>query len=284
VAVRVQSGSLIRRRVLGRELRRLRKEANYTLEAAAPLLDWSPSKLCRIEMGKQAVDVHGVRGMLDLYDAGGDPWKKLVTLARESRQKGWWQAYGLGEHTFYIGYEAEASGVRDFTVDLVPGLLQTSEYSRALFVASPVCRSDEELANEVTVRMIRQQRLTSSENPLELVSIINEDVLHRPVGGIEVLRQQLCHLAVAAELPSVTLQVLPRSVGAHTAMGSGFVVLSFGDLGEPDMAYVEHALGALLMDEENDVARARLSFDRLRSDALSPAESLALIQRVAEKR
>lgn len=165
----------------------------------------------------------------------------------------------------------------------MPGLLQTADYSRALFVASPVRRSDDALSDEVTVRMIRQQRLTSDEDPLELVSILNEDVLHRPVGGMEVMRQQLCNLSVAAELPSVTLQVLPRSVGAHTAMGSGFAVLSFGDLGEPDMAYVEHALGALLMDEENDVARARLSFDRLRSDALSPTDSLALIRQIAKQ-
>lgn len=98
--MRAQNGSLIRRRVLGRELRRLRRQAHLTLESAAPLLDWSPSKLSRIEAGKQVVDVHGVRSMLDLYDVGGDIWTELIELTRESRKKGWWQAYGLGEHTF----------------------------------------------------------------------------------------------------------------------------------------------------------------------------------------
>lgn len=144
-------------------------------------------------------------------------------------------------------------------------------------------RSDDALAAEVAVRMFRQQRLTSVEDPLELMAVVNEDVLYRPVGGTDVLRQQLRHLAAAAEIAAVTLQVLPRSVGAHIAMGSGFILLSFGDLGEPDMAYVEHALGALHLDKDPAVGRARLSFDRLRSDALSPADSLALIRQVADQ-
>ncbi|MGH3613608.1 MAG: helix-turn-helix domain-containing protein [Pseudonocardia sp.] len=277
-----RNGSVVRRRMLGRQLRLLREDAGLTLDAAAPALDWSPSKLNRIEMGQQAADVHGVRSMLDLYDVGGERWTELVTLTRETRQKGWWQAYGVGD-TSFVGFEAKASLVQEFTVDFVPGLLQTADYSRALFVASPVRRTESRLADEVTVRTIRQQRLTSAGGPLELVAITDESVLHRPVGNWDVLRAQLAHLAAAAELDSVTLQVLPTAIGAHVAMGSGFSVLSFGDLGEPDMAYVEHALGALFLEKDADVSRARLSFDRLRSDALSPAESLALIRRVAEQ-
>ncbi len=132
--------------------------------------------------------------------------------------------------------------------------------------------------------MIRQRRLTSVEDPLELVAIVDEQVLHRPIGGRDVLRAQLDHLAEAAELDSVTLQVLPAAAGAHPAVASGFIVLSFGDLGEPDMAYVEHALGALFLEKEAEVARARVAFDRLRSVALSPADSSALIRRVAAQR
>jgi transcriptional regulator with XRE-family HTH domain len=275
-----RNGSVVRRRILGRQLRLLREEAGFTLEAAAPALDWSVSKLSRIETAQQAVDVHGVRSMLDLYDVGGERWTELVALTREARQKGWWRAYKLGDMS-YVGFEAEAGRVHDFTLGYVPGLLQTADYARAMFTSVPVRRSPSELADEVAVRMIRQQRLTSTDDPLEFVAVVDETVLHRPIGGPDVLRAQLRHLAEAAELDAVTLHVVPIAVGAHGALGSGFTVLSFGDLGEPDIAYVEHTLGNLMMDKEGEVARARLVFDRVRSDALNPAASLALIRRLA---
>lgn len=271
---------MVRRRILARKLRMLREGAGLTLEAAAPLLDWSVSKLARIETAQQPVDVHGVRSMLDLYDIGGGRWDELVTLAREARQRGWWRAYGLGDNG-YVGFEAEASLVHDFTLGYVPGLLQIADYARALFVAAPIRRSETEIAAEVTVRMIRQKRLTSVDDPLELVAVIDETVLHRPVGGSEVLHAQVRHLAEAAALDAVTVQVVPIAVGIHSGLASGFTILSFGDLGEPDMAYVEHSLGALMMDKEGDVTRARLAFDRVQADALDPAESLALIRRTA---
>jgi hypothetical protein len=110
------------------------------------------------------------------------------------------------------------------------------------------------------------------------LAVVDEAALYRPVGGADVLREQLEHMA---ELDTVTLQVLPTAVGAHAAVASGFSILNFGDLGEPDMAYVEHALGALSLDKDGDVARARLTFERLLSDALDPAESLALVRRLA---
>jgi hypothetical protein len=224
------------------------------------------------------IDVHWVRGMLDLYDVGGDRWTELVELAREAQQPGWWRAYGLGNNS-YIAFETEASRIRDFTVTYVPGLLQTADYARALMRAVPVRRTTEELENEVAARVYRQHRLTSADNPLELVAVIDESALHRPVGGSDVLCRQLKHIAELAE--TVTLHVLPAAVGAHAALPSGFTILNFGDLGEPDMAYVEHSLGALSLDKDGDVARARLTFERVLSDALDPAESLALVRRLA---
>lgn len=272
---------MIRRRVLARQLKLLREQSGLTLEQAAPKLDFSVSKLSRIENAQVIIDVHWVKSMLDVYDVGGLRWHELLELAREAQQPGWWRAYGLGKHTWYIAYETEASRVQVFTLGYVPGLMQTAEYARALMVAVPVPRTEEQLDNEVAARMYRQQRLTSAENPLELVSVIDEGVLHRPVGGSEVLREQLEHLAILAELDAVTLHVLPTAVGAHAALASEFNILSFGSLGEPDMAYVEHTLGGLNLDKAGDVARAKLTFERLQSDALDPAESLALICRLA---
>jgi len=272
---------MIRRRVLARQLKLLREQSGLTLEQAAPKLDFSVSRLSRIENAQVVIDVHWVKSMLDVYDVGGVRWTELLDLAREAQQPGWWRAFGLGKHTWYIGYETEASRIQVFTLGYVPGLLQTADYARALMLAVPARRTAEELDNEVAARLYRQQRLSSTEYPLELAAVIDEAVLHRPVGGPEVLRQQLGRLAEFAELTTVTLRVLPFAAGAHAALASEFNILSFGDLGEPDMAYVEHTLGALSLDKAEDVARAKLTFERLLPDALDPAESLALIRRLA---
>jgi hypothetical protein len=251
-----------------------------TLEEAAPALDFSPSKLSRIENAQQGVDVHAVRSMLDLYDVGGDRWTELVALAREAAQRGWWRAYGLDDRG-YVPLEAAATRVDDFTVTYVPGLLQTADYARALFTASWKRRSAEKLERDVLVRMIRQERLTDTEDPLELVAVVDEAVLLRPVGGPAVMRAQLRHLVEAAALDAVTLQVLPTSVGAHAALDGAFTVLHFDGLDEPDVAYVEHPMGAVHIEKAEDVAGARLAFDRVRSVALSPADSVAFVERVA---
>ena len=271
---------MIRRRVLARQLRLLREQAGLTLEQAAPKLDFSVSKLSRVENAQVVIDVHWVKSMLDVYDAGGDRWSELIELAREAQRPGWWRAYGLGDNS-YIAFETEASRIQDFTLGYVPGLMQTAEYARALMQAVPVRRSAEQLDNEVAARTYRQQRLASPENPLEMVAVVDESALHRPVGGREVQRLQLEHMAALAQLDGVTMHVLPTAVGAHAAVASAFTILHFGDLGEPDMAYVEHTLGALNLDKAGDVARARLTFERVLSDALDPAESLALVQRLA---
>lgn len=271
---------MIRRRVLARQLRLMREEAGLTLEQAAPKLDFSVSKLSRIENAQVVIDVHWVKSMLDVYNVGGDRWTELMELAREARQPGWWRAYGLGNNS-YIAFETEAACIQDFTGTYVPGLMQTADYARALMLAVPVRRSAAQLDNEVAARTYRQQRLTAVETPLELVAVIDESALHRPVGGPEVLRGQLSRIAGLAGLDTVTLRVLPTAVGAHAALPSGFTILNFGDLGEPDMAYAEHTLGALSLDKDSDVARARLTFERVLSDALDPAESLALVRRLA---
>jgi transcriptional regulator with XRE-family HTH domain len=273
------TGSVVRRRMLARRLRLLREMAGLTLEVAAPRLFWSSSKLNRIETGLQPVDVHGLKSMLDLYGVGGDEWKELTELAIACREHGWWRAYGIGDNS-YVGFEAEAVRLHEFATGFVPGLLQTAPYCAALLLASPV-RSDGDREREVAVRARRQRRLTAAEDDLELVAVVAEAVLHNPVGGRDVLREQLDHLLMAAELENVSLQVLPAGTGAHPALASGFAVLHYGDLGEPDIAYVEHALGAVQLEKAKDVALARLKFDQLRSLALAPAASQALIERVA---
>lgn len=276
------NGSGVRRRILARQLRELREQAGLTLEQAARALYWSDSKLSRIEIAQQAAEVHGVKSMLDLYGVAGERWTELVTLTLETGTPGWWRAYGLGDHS-YVGFETEAARVEEFAAGFVPGLLQVGEYSEALFRASPVPRTATELEHAVAVRMIRQKRLTAVDDELRLVAVVAEAVLRNPVGGPGVLHAQLDHLVMAMELDNVQLQVLSAGCGAHASLASGFALLNFGDLGEPDIAYVEHALGAVHLQKAADVELARLKFEQLRSLALTPAESQSFIERVGEQ-
>lgn len=273
------TGAVVRRIKLGHALRELREVAGLSVEVAAPQLDWSASKLSRIENGQQSVDVHGVRSMLDLYD-GAERWEELTELARQTREKGWWRAFGLDDKG-YVPLEAEATSVRDVTLGFVPGLLQTPGYARGMFLGAVEQRSPEHLDRIVAIRMRRQERLSSVVDPLELIAVVDEAALHRVVGGVDVMRMQLAHLIAAAALPRTTLQVVPFAVGAHPTMAAGFTLLAFDGLGMRDIAYVEHAAGALHIAKEGDVERARLAFDRLRTLALSPDDSVALIERVA---
>jgi transcriptional regulator with XRE-family HTH domain len=283
---------MVRRRVLGKQLRMLREQAGLTLEEAAPRLDFSPSKLSRIENAQVVIDVHWVKSMLDVYDIGGARWTELLDLAREANQPGWWREYGLGVETmarislpgsFYLGLEAEARRVQEYTSGFVSGLMQTADYARALMQAVPITRTPEQVETLVAARVHRQHRLTSTDNPLELVAVVEEEFLHRPVGGPDVLRAQLRHAADLAELDTVTLRVLPRAIGAHAALASGFTILHFGLIGEPDIAYVEHALGAVTLDKGSDVAQAKRNFEAVLANALDPVESLSLIRRMAQR-
>ncbi|MGH4018626.1 MAG: helix-turn-helix domain-containing protein [Pseudonocardiaceae bacterium] len=277
----MRNNGTLRQRQLARALRRLREQAGLTLEEAAPELDWSTSKLGRIETGRQGVDVHGVRSMLDLYGVGGDRWTEIVELVRAARQRGWWHAYGIRDQG-YIGLETDAAVVHDYQLVYVPGLLQTMDYMRALFRNSRRRPTDAEIDRDVQVRMLRQRRLTE-EPALELAAIVDETALRRPVGGVEVMRLQLRHLATQAALPSVCLQVLPASLGVHAGMNGSFTVLGFDEPDEPEVAYVEHTASALHLEKESEVRACMLVFDRLRSEALSPPDSAALVERLANE-
>jgi transcriptional regulator with XRE-family HTH domain len=274
------NGAVVRRLQLGRILRELREQAGLSLEVAAPAFDWSSSKLSRIENGRQGVDVHGVRTMMDVYGVAGSQWEELLDLTRSASEKGWWRAYGLDDKG-YVPLEAEATLVREATAAYVPGLLQTEAYARAVFAIGIQRRTDAALDNLTAVRRIRQERLTSEEDPLDLVAVLDEAVLRRRVGGRAVMRAQLAHLVEAAAMDRVTLHVMPLDVGAYPGLSAPFALLTFGGIDFGDTLYVEHPAGAVHISKENEVAVARLKFDRLRSLALDLDESVALIHRVA---
>jgi hypothetical protein len=259
----------------------MREDAGLTLDTAAARLEFSTSKLGRIENAEQGVDVHIVKSMLDLYDVGGDRWTETLQLVRDAREKPWYAGYlSLGDYG-YVGYEADAEQVQDWAPAFVPGLLQTADYARAMFMSEVIERAPDRVATSVEVRVLRQRRLTDEQHPLQFVAITSENVLRNLFGGPAMVRTQLEHLISYAELPTVTLQVLPTDSGPHASLASGFSVLSFGEQEEPDLAYVEHALGANYLDRAEDVLRARKKFDQLRTLAFTPAATLDLLREIA---
>jgi len=262
-----------RRRRLGKRLRALRESAGLNMDEAAAKLDKSRTSLVRIESGEYRADVHLIRSMMDVYDR----WEEgLLDAAREALKPGWYNAFGLKDMG-YVDVETEASRVCEFACQNLPGLLQTEPYIRALIEGSGR-RRPRKLENEVSVRLIRQKRLTDEEHPLELVAIVDEAALHREIVEPEVMRAQLRHLVDMAALPTVTLQVLPFAVGAHSSLESAFIVLDFPDPDEQALLYQAYVTGALHIEDDEEVREAKLVFDLLRSEALSPADSVALIE------
>ena len=275
----------MRRRRLALELRRFREAARMTCEDVAGHLECSTSKISRIETGRVRVSPRDVRDMLDLYRVPEPQRDSLVQLARESRQKGWWHAYSdTIEPRFatYIGLESAASEIRIYEVTLIPGLLQTEDYARAVIAAGAVEGSPEAVERNVAFRMARQPALTS-EDPPQLWAVLDEAALRRQVGGPGLMRLQLDHLLDLGGLPNVAIQVLPFGAGAHPAMGRPFVILAFPERADPDVVYLEDLTSALYVEDVDEVDRYNMFFNHLRATALSFDGSAALISQVMKE-
>ncbi|WP_116043048.1 helix-turn-helix domain-containing protein [Amycolatopsis palatopharyngis] len=274
-----QESPTFRRRYLGRLLRGLRDEARMSTDEVCRRLEFSPARLSRIENGRTATDVLVVKAMLDLYGLPVNDWAPYEQLAREAKKKGWWQEFGV-EARGYVSLEAAASTLCHYELGDIPGLLQTEAHARTLFEKLSKRRGKHWIDDQIAVRLIRQQRLRSDIDPLEFAAIMDETVLWRPVGGPEVQREQMRHLLELAELPTVTLQVLPLSASPHVGLDGSFHVLGFAEKDEPDLAYVEHVFGSLQIEKEAEVRACKLAFERLRTEALTPDGSAELVRDV----
>lgn len=272
----------VRRRRLGAELRRYRELAGLTIDHVAERLDCSASKISRVETGQTGSSPRDVRDMLALYGVDGAELEELLAVARETRQRGWWQPYGSVLTGAFIGFEAAAQQIRSYEAQCVPGLLQTEAYARNLMQIGTIGRSPDEIDSRVRVRMERQALLTQ-EDPVDLWCVLDEAALLRPVGGAEVMDEQLDRLVAAAELPHVTLQVLPLNIGAHPGMEGSFVLLSFPDDGDPDTVYVTMSTGGVFQEKPDDLARYSMIFDCLQRMALPPEDSAAFIATMAKE-
>jgi transcriptional regulator with XRE-family HTH domain len=272
----------VRRRRLAGELRRLRDEANLTIDEVAEKLECSASKISRIETGNVGVTPRDARDLLELYGVPEDKRDALVQLAREARQKGWWHAYNEVFTGSFVGLEQDATSLHTHQALLVPGLLQTERYTRAVHRAIRPDVQESEVDRRVKARMERQ-RLLTDHNPPEYWAVIDEAVLNRTVGGPAVMREQLSHLVDLAGLPNVTLQVVPFTAGEHAGMEGSFLILGFPEQADPDVVYVEYTTSGVYLEQPSDVRRYTVMFDHLRATALKPDDTVAMIKRAAER-
>jgi transcriptional regulator with XRE-family HTH domain len=275
----------VRRRRLALELRRLREAARLTCEEVADHLECSASKISRVETGRVSVSPRDVRDMLELYGVPAQQRESLVQLARDSRQKGWWHAYSdtmQPQFVTYVGLESAASEIRIYEVSLIPELLQTEDYARAVIRSGMMNSPPEDVERRVALRMARQPAITRDDPP-KVWAVLDEAALRRRVGGAGLMRLQLEHLLAQAALPNVAVQVIPFGGGAHPAMGRPFIVLVFPERVDTDVVYLEDLTSALYLEDVADVDRYNVFFNHLRASALSFDDSSALVASVLKE-
>jgi transcriptional regulator with XRE-family HTH domain len=281
----VRPSPTVRRRRLRYELRRLRAERGLTIEQVQERSggDIKAPSISRWENGERSVRPTDLRLLLAIYDVRGERRETLLTLARQAKERGWWQSYASAIPEWfqvYVGLEAEAARIHEYAAELIPGLLQTADYYRAFLRTAPAAADEDEAERKIQVRLTRQERLTG-EDPPEYWAVLNEAVIRRVVGGAEAMRRQLDHIAELATLPHVNVQVLPFSAGVHPAMDGAFSILGFPEATDPDVVYLENQAGSLYLEEEAEIDRYARMFSHLIAKALDPEESRRMIARVA---
>jgi Domain of unknown function (DUF5753)/Helix-turn-helix domain len=268
----------VRRRELGALLRALRNEKGLTVEQVAERLLCSPSKVSRMETGHGVATARDIRDLCDLYDVTEAAERdRMMQLSHDGKQQGWWQPYDLPYST-YVGLEAAAVSISDFQSSVVPGLLQTADYARAGHEGAMPRLSPEEIGRRIEAKLTRQNLLTQP-NPPSFKAVLDEAVLHRAVGGPRVMRAQLERLIEITDLPNVTVQVIPFTVGAHPGVESNFNIL---EMSAPatGVVFVEGLVGFVYLERASDLERYCRIFERLQSIALGPKDTINLIAKI----
>jgi len=270
----------VRRRELGALLRAMRTEAGMTVEQVAEALLVSPSKVSRLETGHRGASPRDIRDLSALYGVTDPALREhLDALAKEGKEQAWWQPYDLPYAT-YVGLEAEATTISDFESGVIPGLLQTPEYARAVHEANMPTLSPAVIEQRIEARRTRQAILTRDDEPPTLKAIADEAVLHRVVGGPAVMAAQLDHVIQACHRPNVTVQVIPYAVGAHPALDSTFILLGFASP-VPGVVYVDGLVGQVYLERPQDVERYTKIFARLLTFALDERASIDLMAKLS---
>jgi len=283
------------RRRLRAELKRARQQAGLTQEAVAVEMDWSLSKIIRIETGSVGISTNDLTALLRLYQIdGAERTDELVALARAARQQSWWSKYrgSVSPAYFqYLEYEADASIIRQYEALLIPGLLQTEEYATAAIQQyrgrhpgrnlQPTGRlSPKMVKTRVELRMTRQELLQRPDPP-QLFFILDEAVIQRTIGDEKLGRPQIARLITMANRPDVTIQLVPFSVGMYVGMAENYTIFSFPNVDDQDVLYFEGAQTIFSHDESGEIVTYRQMYEELTKIALPPDDSLAYLKNIA---
>jgi transcriptional regulator with XRE-family HTH domain len=261
----------VRRRELGALLRALRTDRGMTIDHVAADLLCSPSKVSRMETGQRGAVARDVRDLCDLYEVADPDYQvRMTRLAAEGKQQGWWQSYDL-DYATYVGLEEASVSISYFQSSIVPGLLQTPDYARAMHEGSFWQYTPERLDEHIEVRT-RRQRVPRGDTALQVPVVLDEAVLHRKVGGPPFMGAQLDHLIEVSKLAHVKFQVIPFSAGAHPAMDNMFNILEF-DGTASTVVYVEGLMGWLNSERPQDISRHLLSVRPPICHGMNPKES-----------
>ncbi|MHC3469331.1 helix-turn-helix domain-containing protein [Streptomyces sp. 7R007] len=266
-----------------------REDAGLAQEQAARTVGFSPAKLSRIEAGKgrRPPTESDVRALLELYKTDEHEASVLLQLLRRAGEPGWWQRFDkrLMPEWFdrLVGLQEAAETIRTYELQYVPGLLQTPAYARAVVERGLPSASAREVERRVELRTRRAQLLQRPDAP-QLWAIVDESVLLRVLGSREVMREQLHHLIAMAQLPHVTVQIVPLDVTNASAPSIPVTYLRFGGFDLPDVVYLEQIRSATFLEDRDETEEYRAVLDRLADEALTPAESLARLRQTAAGR
>lgn len=267
----------VRARRLARSLREYREQAGLGVTAAAASLGWSQPKLSHIEKGRTKPSDSDVALMLDLYGVTSPDRDAILALAQEAERRGWWTDYADVLHGPYVAAEDAAARILSWAPQVIPGLLQTPQYAWEV-MKTGYPDDPASVERRVRARIQRQMLLTRENSPALLHVVLDEFVLERPIGGLTIMRDQLHKLVSEARRSNVTVQVLPKTVGAHAGLEGNFILLEFAELLDPNVAYVEGVHGVVYLESPQAGAECKDRFERLEREALDTEESVALIK------
>lgn len=278
------SSPTVLRMILGRRLKDLREQAGVSLDGAAQALHVTSLTIRRMEKAEVGLKIPYVEKLLQMYGADQQETDEFVEMAEQANQPGWWHRYRdvlPSWFTAYVSLECDARILRTYEPHYVTGLLQTHDYARAILRAGFPNDGEKELEHRVELRLRRQCLLRRSEPPTLWV-VMEEAVLHKLIGGPDVMREQIEHLLEASELPTITIDIVPFSAGAHTGAFAPFTYFRFDAPELPDVVYTEFLSGSMYLDQRPDVV-AHLEAHNRMSLLSSPTDSKALLNRMRKE-
>ena len=271
----------LRRRELASQLRELRKQAGLTLDDVAGKLLCSSAKISRIETATRPASPRDVRDLCALYKAEASVLTRLMVLAREAKQQGWWNKYEDLAIDSLIGLETEASQISSYESCVIPWIFQTEKYARAV-IKGILPRISDRILNERVAARLKRQEILERESVPHFWFLVDESAIRRRIGGSQTMHEQLKRMIeLATTTPSITLQVVPLSLGAHPGLDNTFTLLEFNSSQAP-IVYVENMAGTLYLERKSDVERYKEALQHLRAGAIDPENSAVLIERVGE--